>query len=67
MATIGDERLSLACHSSHKSHTQTLQPPRGRVPRERHDFYGDVTMDTKTVDELGLVDDDNQLLTDAAR
>ena len=44
MAAIGDERLSLACRSSHQTRADTLQPPRGRVPRERHDFYRDGTM-----------------------
>ena len=64
MAVIGDKRLSLACRSSHQTRAEPLQPPRGRVPRERHDFYRHDTT-AETIDELGLVDDDDQLLAAA--
>src|SRR5688572_29624085 len=64
VAAIGDERLSLTCRSSRQTRAETLQLPRGRVPRERHDFHCHGPLDTETVNELGLVDDDDQLLTD---
>lgn len=61
VAAIGDERLPFACHSSRQTRAEALQRPRGRVPSEWHDFYRHGTMDAETVDELGFVDDDDQL------
>ena len=52
MAVIGDERLSLTCRSERNSRADTLEPRRGRMPSERHDFYCDGTLDDETVDEL---------------
>ena len=65
VATIGDERLSLTCRSSRQTRAETLQLPCGGLPPEWHDFYCHGTVDAETVNEFGLVDDDNQLLSHA--
>jgi hypothetical protein len=63
VAAVGDERLSLTCHPLRRTRAQPLQLPRGRLPRERNDFHCHGTLDAEAVSELGLVDDDDQLLT----
>ena len=65
VAALSDERLSLTCGSSNWTRAKILQLPRGLVPCVCHYFHGHIAMDAETVNQLGLVDDDNEVLSNA--
>ena len=58
---IRDERLSFTRRSDRNAGADGFDPPRGRTPTERHNFYCDGASGPEAIYELGLVDHDNQL------